>query len=86
MGLLPHLGVANERNSLSNHHNPFHDRHWCHVGMERLMNTQALKTVRRLFNVDYIPREQNRHNQRAWVRSVRSLGSRWLLTQKVEKK
>ena len=50
------------------------------------MNTRALKTVRRLFNVDYIPREQNRHNQRAWVRSVRSLGSRWLLTQKVEKK
>ena len=38
------------------------------------MNTQALKTVRRLFNVDYVPKEQNRHNQRAWVRSVRILG------------
>jgi len=50
------------------------------------MKTEALKKVRKLFNVDYIPAHQNRHNQRAWVRSVRSLGSRWLLTQKVEKK
>ncbi len=50
------------------------------------MNTQAITTVRRLFNVDYIPREQNRHNQRAWVRSVRYLGSRWLLSKQVEKK
>lgn len=50
------------------------------------MNTLALKTVRRLFNVDYVPKEQNRHNQRAWVRSVRILGDRWLLSQKVEKK
>jgi hypothetical protein len=50
------------------------------------MNTQALKTVRRLFNVDYVSKEQNRHNQRAWVRSVRFLGDRWLLSQKVEKK
>ena len=41
------------------------------------MNTQALKTVRRLFNVDYVPKAQNRHNQRAWVRSVRILGDRW---------
>ena len=50
------------------------------------MNTQALKTVRRLFNVDYIPKTQNRHNQRAWVRSVRILGDRWLLSKQVEKK
>ena len=50
------------------------------------MNTEALKKVRKLFNVDYIPKEQNRHNQRAWVRSVRLLGTNWLLSQKVEKK
>jgi hypothetical protein len=50
------------------------------------MKTQALKTVRRLFNVDYVPKAQNRHNQRAWVRSVRSLGDRWLLSKQVEKK
>jgi len=50
------------------------------------MKTQALKTVRRLFNVDYVPKAQNRHNQRAWVRSIRSLGERWLLSKQVEKK
>ena len=50
------------------------------------MNTQALKAVRRLFNVDYVPKAQNRHNQRAWVRSVRILGDRWLLSKQVEKK
>jgi len=50
------------------------------------MNTQALKKVRKLFNVDYIPVHQNRHNQRAWVRSVRSLGEKWLLSKQVEKK
>ena len=50
------------------------------------MKTQALKTVRRLFNVDYVSREQNRHNQRAWVRSVRFLGDKWLLANHVEKK
>jgi hypothetical protein len=50
------------------------------------MKTEALKKVRKLFNVDYVPVHQNRHNQRAWVRSVRLLGSNWLLSQKVEKK
>ena len=50
------------------------------------MNTQVLKTVRRLFNVDYVPKAQNRHNQRAWVRSVRSLGDKWLLSKQVERK
>jgi len=51
------------------------------------MNTEALKKVRKLFNVDYVPAHQNRHNQRAWVRrSVRILGDRWLLSKQVEKK
>ena len=50
------------------------------------MNTEALKKVRKLFSVDYVPKEQNRHNQRAWVRSVRSLGDKWLLSKQVERK
>ncbi len=45
------------------------------------MNIDQLKRVRRLFNVDYIPREQNRANQRKWVASIRMLGSKWVLTQ-----
>lgn len=47
------------------------------------MNTHMLKHVRTLWNVDYVPREVNRANQLKWVRSVRALGDRWLLAQRV---
>ena len=50
------------------------------------MNVQQLKRVRRLFNVDYIPREMNRANQRKWVAAVRMLGDKWLLVQSIERK
>lgn len=50
------------------------------------MNTRMLRHVRKLFNVDYMPREINRANQRKWVRSVRQLGSRWLLAEYVSRK
>ena len=49
------------------------------------MKTQALRHVRKLWNVPYAPREINRANQRKWVRSVRMLGDRWLLAQTVKK-
>lgn len=41
------------------------------------MNTHYLCKARRLFNSDLVPRHVNRHNQRAWVRSVRLLGRNW---------
>lgn len=50
------------------------------------MNTDMLRLARRLYNVDYVPREINRANQRKWVRSVRLLGSRWLLAEYVSRK
>ena len=50
------------------------------------MKTNMLRLARRLYNVDYIPREINRANQRKWVRSVRQLGSRWLLAEYVSRK
>jgi hypothetical protein len=50
------------------------------------MNVQMLRHVRKLWNVDYIPREVNRTNQLKWVRSVRSLGDRWLLAKHIERK
>ena len=50
------------------------------------MNTDMLRLARRLYNVDYVPRETNRANQRKWVRSVRLLGSRWLLAEYVSRK
>lgn len=47
------------------------------------MNTHHLRRVRRMFNSEYVSREINRANQRAWVRSVRRLGNQWLLAQPV---
>ena len=43
------------------------------------MKTKALKMVREMFAVDYVPRHTQRHNQRQWVKSVRQLGDRWLV-------
>ena len=52
------------------------------------MKTRALKLVRELFAVDYVPVHTQRHNQRQWVKSVRRLGDRWLLakTQPLQKR
>mgnify|MGYP007004370040 FL=1 len=47
------------------------------------MNTSILTKVRKLFNCQ-IP-SIDRHNQRAYVKSIRFLGDRWLLAKKVEK-
>lgn len=50
------------------------------------MKTHMLKRARTLFNVDYMPPEINRANQRKWVRSVRLLGDNWLLAQHIKRK
>jgi hypothetical protein len=50
------------------------------------MNITALTLVRRLYNVDYAPRSVNRHNQRAWVKAIRTVGSKWLLATTINKK
>jgi hypothetical protein len=50
------------------------------------MNTNALRHVRQLWNVAYVPREINRANQLKWVRSVRLLGDKWLLAQYIQRK
>lgn len=47
------------------------------------MKTEMLKMARRLFNAPHVPREVNRANQRKWVRSVKQLGSNWLLAKQV---
>lgn len=49
------------------------------------MKTRALKMVRELFAVDYVPIHTQRHNQRQWVKSVRRLGDKWLLAKPIEK-
>ena len=50
------------------------------------MKTKMLKMARRLFNVDYVPREINRANQLKWARSVKMLGDNWLLAKYVERR
>ncbi len=41
------------------------------------MNITRLKQARRLFCNSLAPRHVQRHNIRAWVRSVRALGDKW---------
>lgn len=47
------------------------------------MNTKLLRIARKHFVRDYIPRSTQRHNIRAWVRSLRLLGNKWLLAQHI---
>jgi hypothetical protein len=50
------------------------------------MNVRMLRHVRQMWNVDYVPQEINRANQRKWVKAVRLLGDKWLLAQHNERK
>jgi len=43
------------------------------------MKTEMLIKVRKLFNVDYVPRSTNRHNQKQYIKSIRLLGDKWLI-------
>ena len=43
------------------------------------MNTIMLIKVRQLFNVDYVPRSTNRHNQLQYIKAIRILGDKWLI-------
>ena len=45
------------------------------------MNTIMLIKVRQLFNVDYVPRSTNRHNQLQYIKALRLLGDKWLIHQ-----
>lgn len=50
------------------------------------MKTKLLKLSRKLWNVDYVPKELNRTNQLKWAKAVHSLGDKWLLSNQVSKK
>lgn len=43
------------------------------------MNTKMLRLARKNYDHPDVPRHLARHNMRAWVRSIRHLGSSWLL-------
>lgn len=42
------------------------------------MNTVRLQQARRLFASPFVPRHVNRCNARAWVRSLKYLGPKWV--------
>lgn len=42
------------------------------------MNTTRLTLARKLFFHDLVPTRMARHNARAWARSLRMLGPRWV--------
>lgn len=50
------------------------------------MNTKMLKLARHHFDRPEIPRSTVRHNCRAWARSIRQLGAKWLLAEHLERK
>ncbi len=42
-----------------------------------------MRHAHELWNSPLVPAETNKHNRKAWVRSVIRLGDRWLLARKV---
>ena len=49
------------------------------------MDATMLRRARKLWTADFMPPEVNRANQRKWIRSIRMLGSKWLLAEYVQK-
>jgi hypothetical protein len=47
------------------------------------MNTTMLRRARELWNTGR--RDLDRHNQRAWARSIKFLGDRWLLAHSIRR-
>ena len=46
-----------------------------------MTNTALARRAVLLYNNPMVPKATNRFNQRAWLRSVRMLGTRWVLAQ-----
>jgi hypothetical protein len=46
----------------------------------------ALRMAVRNWNSEYVSREVNKANRRAWLRAVAMLGDKWVLAQPVERR
>jgi len=46
---------------------------------------ELMRRARTMWNSPLVPTSVNRHNQRAWVRSVLRLGDKWLLAQPIRR-
>lgn len=44
-----------------------------------MVDRKLVKLAQKLWNVPEQPREVNRYNRRAWLRSIERLGDNWLL-------
>ena len=49
------------------------------------MNTKLLKHTRELFKTYDVPENVRRDYRRKWIKSVRLLGDKWLLSQSVQR-
>lgn len=49
------------------------------------MNIQLARRAIKLYSCDLVPHSTNKHNRRAWLRSVALLGPRWLLAVPMKK-
>ena len=50
------------------------------------MNVTLLKRARSHFVHDMAPISTQRHNMRQWIKSIRSLGDKWLIAHPMERK
>jgi len=48
-----------------------------------MKQSQLLRQAIRLWSNPLVPKDVQRHNQRAWLRSVQMLGDKWLLARQI---
>ena len=50
-----------------------------------MINRELVKKAQKLWAVDYLPRELNHYNRKAWLKAVERVGDKWLALRKVER-
>ena len=50
-----------------------------------MINRELVKKAQQLWSVDYLPKEINHYNRKAWLKAVEKVGDKWLALKKVEK-
>ena len=50
-----------------------------------MINRELVKKAQKLWSVDYLPKEINHYNRKAWIKAVERVGDKWLLLKKIER-
>ena len=50
-----------------------------------MINRELVKKAQQLWSVDYLPKEINHYNRKAWLKAVERVGDKWLLLKKIER-